>query len=117
MDMEDRVGPRRPNIGRVEDAVEGLTHEAIHLKWLHAKASLERWEEETKLLKAEGECVGKSFEWLKGDWRRREVEWSRDGTVSKGAIAYATRTVGTFEVLKKKAWTHFSELLSLINHS
>ncbi|KIJ28984.1 hypothetical protein M422DRAFT_269683 [Sphaerobolus stellatus SS14] len=55
----------------IEGVVEGLTREAIRLEWLHSKASYEQWEEETRLLKAEGDHVGRSFRWLKEEWVRR----------------------------------------------
>ncbi|KIJ25931.1 hypothetical protein M422DRAFT_83632, partial [Sphaerobolus stellatus SS14] len=51
-----------------------------------------RWEEETKLFKAEGMRVGKSFEWLKNEWLGCETSWRDDNEIPKGAVAYAART-------------------------
>ncbi|KIJ31007.1 hypothetical protein M422DRAFT_267429 [Sphaerobolus stellatus SS14] len=75
---------------------------AIRLEWLYAKASWERWDEETKLLKAEGERVGTSFEWLKNEWSHRREAWTLDEAVSPEAVAYAARTMATVGRLEKK---------------
>ncbi|KIJ30012.1 hypothetical protein M422DRAFT_268474 [Sphaerobolus stellatus SS14] len=64
--------------GPVAEAVKRWTDEAIRLEWLYVKASCERWDEEIKLLKEEGQRVSKSFEWLKKEWQNRQREWGRE---------------------------------------
>ncbi|KIJ41631.1 hypothetical protein M422DRAFT_255248 [Sphaerobolus stellatus SS14] len=97
----------------IEGAIEGWTNEAIRLEWLYARASYERWDEETKLLKAEGERVGKSFGWLKKQWQTRKMDWGRDDDIPRGAVAYAARTATTFARLEQKGLAHFLELLKV----
>ncbi|KIJ28516.1 hypothetical protein M422DRAFT_270206 [Sphaerobolus stellatus SS14] len=97
----------------VECTVDGWTNEVIRLEWLHAKASSERWHEETKLLKAERQRVVKSYQWLKKDWLRRKEKWTQEQGVPKGAVAFAARTTATFNILETRAAMHLTELLAL----
>ncbi|KIJ53279.1 hypothetical protein M422DRAFT_242423 [Sphaerobolus stellatus SS14] len=97
----------------VEGAVEDWTNEAIRLEWVHAKGSGERWEEETKLLKAEGKRVGNSFAWLRKEWEDRAQLWANSEEIPKGALAYAARSAKTMGVLEKKAFDNYIELLAL----
>ena len=83
------------------------------MEWLHAKASYDRWHEEIRLLKAEGQRVGKSFEWLKKQWLTRKGLWELDVTAPVGASAYASRCSQACERLQIKAERHFAELLAI----
>ncbi|KIJ29007.1 hypothetical protein M422DRAFT_269618 [Sphaerobolus stellatus SS14] len=90
----------------VDQAVHGWTAEAIRLEWLHAKASLQRFEEEMILLEAESERVGRTFRHYQKVWRARAVRSSENeeevtegrtrSRKSRGVEAYAKRCANTF---------------------
>ncbi|KIJ44566.1 hypothetical protein M422DRAFT_779310 [Sphaerobolus stellatus SS14] len=107
-------GPKQlPWIWKIELDIEEISLEAIRLEWLYARASYERWDEETKLLKAERGRVGKSFGWLKKQWQTRKMNWGRDDDIPRGALAYAAGTATNFTRLEQKGLAHFLELLKV----
>ena len=92
---------------------------AMRLEWVHAKASMERFEEEVAVLQAESERVGKSFRYYEQLWKAKAELWSRKGSgiigewenrLKRGAEAMAWKKMGDFERLAKAAEAKFAEV-------
>ncbi|KAF8508051.1 hypothetical protein BU17DRAFT_100086 [Hysterangium stoloniferum] len=94
----------------IRGAVDRWTTEVIRIEWLHAKASHARWDEEVRLLGAEGERIGKTFRYLENIWKGRQglEEWNNN--VTRGAAAFAHRQMLLFRNLAEIAEGHYEEL-------
>ncbi|KIJ35186.1 hypothetical protein M422DRAFT_262561 [Sphaerobolus stellatus SS14] len=100
---------------QVVDAVDKWTTEAIRIEWLHAQASMERFDEEVRLLEAESGRIPRMFAYLEDRWKTRAVKWGKEGEDTgeqghmmlsrsrRGAIAYARRSAMGFRQLKIQA--------------
>ncbi|KIJ26054.1 hypothetical protein M422DRAFT_272912 [Sphaerobolus stellatus SS14] len=56
---------------QVADAVDRWTTEAIRIEWLHAQASMERFDEEVRLLEAASGRIPRTFAYLEDRWENR----------------------------------------------
>ncbi|KIJ28993.1 hypothetical protein M422DRAFT_269690 [Sphaerobolus stellatus SS14] len=63
-----QFGSADPDRDTVSEAVGEWITEAIHIEWLHARASRDRFEEELKMLEAESERTGKTFRYFQRQW-------------------------------------------------
>ncbi|KIJ28700.1 hypothetical protein M422DRAFT_270002 [Sphaerobolus stellatus SS14] len=108
-------------VDRVKEAVEKWTAEAIRVEWVHAKASMDRWDEELKLLEAESERIPRTFHYYERLWSKHCEEWrkecgattdeGRGSRLVRGAVAFAQRTAVGFGRSSSLAETRYQELL------
>lgn len=87
----------------------------IRIEWLHARASKARFEEEVRLLKAESSRVGRTFDHLAKEWRKRCIkdgsEANEGSREARGIQAMMSRREATFVRLAVLAREHHAELL------
>ncbi|KIJ41838.1 hypothetical protein M422DRAFT_255163 [Sphaerobolus stellatus SS14] len=74
-----QFGTTEPDRDKISEAMDEWTSEAIRIEWLHAHASLKRFEEEMRLLEAESERVGKTFGFYRRKWllKGEDVLWNQ----------------------------------------
>jgi len=79
----------------------------IRLKWLHARAACERWEEEMVLLAAEMKRVLQSFEFVAAEWRwqaTHPLQGQQPEKVTTGYQVYCMKTACMYDCLAVQAW-------------
>ncbi|KAG8902439.1 hypothetical protein FRC00_007975 [Tulasnella sp. 408] len=93
----------------IERSVSEWSAEVVRLEWLHARAALARWVEETHLLREELRRVHAFFQWVQQDWIARVDNLagaaSPDGSdaTQRGYKAYCLRQAYNYERLAKHA--------------
>ena len=90
----------------------------IRIEWLHAIASMERFDEEVRLLKAESERVGKTFRYFANKWRAWGESEADSGNSQeyRGSRAGCWRREVTFLKLAISADIKYYELLRYERH-
>ncbi|KIJ38566.1 hypothetical protein M422DRAFT_258678 [Sphaerobolus stellatus SS14] len=98
-----QFGTTKPDADKVSDVIEEWTTEAMRIEWLHAQASVNRFEEGMKLLEAESEHVGKTFQYYQRNWLSKVLHLTQEvlqevqdggshpARMLRGEIAYANR--------------------------
>ncbi|KIJ52305.1 hypothetical protein M422DRAFT_776014 [Sphaerobolus stellatus SS14] len=106
----------------IDETVEEWAVEVIRIEWLHAKASMERFDEEVRLIKAESSRIEKTFLFYANKWKDRraalmEEAGSKEGSgrenrVKRGRIAGAFRKEAVFSDLARLALKQHRLLMS-----
>ena len=85
----------------------------IRIKWLHAKASADRFDEEVRLLKAESERVDKTFRHFEGQWRNLRRAYDKSGDrFMRGGYSLAGRHADEFSRLAEEAERSYMLLMA-----
>ncbi|KIJ31227.1 hypothetical protein M422DRAFT_267177 [Sphaerobolus stellatus SS14] len=116
-----QFGTTEPDRDKLSEAVDEWTTEVIRIEWLHAEASVSRFEEEMKQLEAESERVGKTFRYYQRKWLLAVLTTHKEalrimeagGEIPRsmaGAMAYGRRQAIAFERLAITEESRFADL-------
>ena len=84
-------------------------NQVYRVNWLRAKAQMDRWQEELKLVENEMTWMGLWFDYHRKIWDRRGNESKQQGL--KGHACYAWKQVWMWEMMAREAREFFSKVI------